>query len=95
MSASPGKIQIIGTAKVYGEKVFVLRFLQGRNPEWVGRPFFATYNEKAQWLTDLKPAFGKEEFFYSEEFRNILKIKEDTIKMYMKELNSRFNYSSK
>jgi L-lysine 2,3-aminomutase len=93
MSASPGKIQIIGTAKVHGEKVFVLRFLQGRNPEWVGRPFFAAYNEKAQWLTDLNPAFGREEFFYSEEFRNMLKIKEDSMKMYMKELNSRFNIS--
>jgi len=93
MSASPGKIQIIGTAKVHGEKVFVLRFLQGRNPEWIGRPFFAVYNEKAQWLTDLNPAFGREEFFYSEEFRNMLKIKEDSMKMFMKELNSRFNIS--
>jgi len=83
MSASPGKIQIIGTAKVHGEKVFVLRFLQGRNPEWIGRPFFAAYNEKAQWLTDLNPAFGREEFFYSEEFRNMLKIKKDSMKMYL------------
>ncbi|KPK80334.1 MAG: lysine 2,3-aminomutase [Bacteroides sp. SM23_62_1] len=93
MSASPGKIQIVGTAKIHGEKVFVLRFLQGRNPEWVGKPFFAVYNEKAQWLTDLKPAFGRSEFFYSEEFRNMLKIKEDSMKMYRDELNSKFDIS--
>lgn len=94
MSASPGKIQIVGTAKIHGEKVFVLRFLQGRNPEWVGRPFFAAYNEKAQWLTDLNPAFGREEFFYSEEFRNMLKIKEDSMRIYRNELNSRFDLFS-
>lgn len=64
MSCAPGKIQIVGTQKVKGEKVFVLNFLQGRNPDWVGRPFFARFNPQAIWLNDLEPAFSEEQFFF-------------------------------
>jgi len=35
-----------------------MRMIQGRNPEWAARPFFAEYNEKALWISDLEPAFG-------------------------------------
>ena len=64
MSATPGKIQVEGVSEVCGEKVFVLRFLQGRNPDWVARPFFAKYDAKATWISDLQPAFGEEKFFF-------------------------------
>ena len=64
MSATPGKIQVLGVSEVRGEKVFSLSFLQGRNPDWVARPFFAKYDEKASWISDLKPAFGEEKFFF-------------------------------
>jgi KamA family protein len=67
MSCTPGKVQILGVSEIKGEKVFVLRMLQGRNPDWVARPFFAEYNKKAIWLNDLKPAFGEEKFFFEEE----------------------------
>ena len=67
MSANPGKVQFLGTAEVRGEKVFVLRFLQGRNPEWVGLPFFAKYDPKATWLDQLKPAFGEDKFLFQKE----------------------------
>jgi KamA family protein len=71
MSCDPGKVQILGATAVPTDKglqqVLALRFLQGRNPDWVGRPFFAAYNEDALWLDDLKPAFGEEKFFYEEE----------------------------
>jgi hypothetical protein len=40
--------------------------IQGRNPDWVGRPFFAKYDPKARWMDDLKPAFG-DKFFFEEE----------------------------
>lgn len=60
MSATPGKVCVDGVAEVAGERVFVLRMLQARRPELVGRPFFAQYDEDARWLTDLKPAFGEE-----------------------------------
>ncbi len=64
MSAYPGKIQVAGVSEIQGEKVFVLQFLQGRNPDWVGRPFFAKYDRSAKWLTDLQPAFNQERFFF-------------------------------
>ena len=66
MSASPGKIHILGIKEVLGKKVFVLSFIQGRNPAWVNQPFFAEYNPDASWLDDLKPAFGDEHFFFEE-----------------------------
>lgn len=71
MSANPGKIQLLGVAEAGEEKVFVMRFLQGRNPDWVQRPFFAAYDDKATWLDDLKPAFGEESFFFDEEMAQL------------------------
>ncbi len=64
MSASPGKVQVLGVQEVQGEKVFVLQFLQGRQSDWVLRPFFAHYDEQAAWLDDLKPAFNAQHFFF-------------------------------
>ena len=74
MSAGPGKVRIIGTTEIRGEKVFVLEFLQGRNPAWVGVPFFAAFDAQAQWLDDLVPAFGEQEFFYEQEYQKLLKV---------------------
>ncbi len=71
MSTSPGKIEVQGVTEIQGEKVFVLRFIQGRNPDWVQRPFFARYDETATWLDDLEPAFGESEFFFEPEFRRM------------------------
>lgn len=67
MSDSPGKIQVIGIQEIKGEKIFVLRFIQGRNPKWVDIPFFAEYNSKATWFNQLKPAFGEKKFFFEED----------------------------
>lgn len=64
MSCEPGKVQILGAAEVKGEKVFVLRFLQGRNAKWVDIPFFAKYDSEATWIDQLRPAFGEEKFFF-------------------------------
>ena len=64
MSATPGKVHISGVTQVEGKRVFVLAFLQGRDPEWVGRPFFAEYDPEATWLFDLVPAFGASSFFF-------------------------------
>ena len=69
MSCEPGKVQVLGVQKVQGEKIFVLRFLQGRKPEWVDIPFFAKYNPKATWIDDLEPAFGEEKFFFEYGYR--------------------------
>lgn len=68
MSAGPGKVHILGVSEVMGEQVFVLQFIQGRNPDWVRKPFFARFNPKAVWLNDLQPAFGEEQFFFEDEY---------------------------
>ena len=51
MSATPGKIEIQDVQEIAGEKVFILRFLQGRNPDWVGRPFYAAYDPRPRGST--------------------------------------------
>lgn len=71
MSCTPGKVLVDGVTEINGEKVFVLKFLQGRNPEWCNQVFLAKYDEQATWLNELKPAFGAKEFFFEPEMRNI------------------------
>ncbi len=68
MSASPGKVQVQGVTEINNQKVFLLRFLQGRNETWTQQPFFAEFDARATWLDDLKPAFGAEQFFFEEEY---------------------------
>jgi len=68
MSATPGKVHVLGVSEINGQKVIVLQLLQGRESEWVGVPFFAKYDENAIWLDDLKPAFG-EKFFFEDDLK--------------------------
>jgi len=72
MSCSPGKVQIVGVSEVNGEKVFVLNFLQGRDPSWVGKPFFAKFDPNAVWFDELEPAFGESSFFYEKQYIELL-----------------------
>ncbi|MEW2352460.1 lysine 2,3-aminomutase [Spirillospora sp. NPDC029432] len=58
MSATPGKVCVDGVLDLFGEKVFALHFIQCRDAELVGKPFFAKYDPEAVWLDDLKPAFA-------------------------------------
>ena len=62
MSADPGKVEIQGITELNGEKVFVLRFIQARDPRLVQRPFFAKYDDQATWLNHLVPAAGHAPF---------------------------------
>jgi KamA family protein len=71
MSCDPGKVQVNGVVEIQGEKVIALQAIQGRNPEWVGRPFFAQYDDQAIWLNDLKPAFGEEKFLFDDELEEM------------------------
>jgi L-lysine 2,3-aminomutase len=69
MSATPGKVLVDGIATIHGEDVFALKFIQARNPSWVGKPFYARFDPTASWLDDLEPAFGDTEFFFDAEMR--------------------------
>jgi KamA family protein len=44
----------------------VCDFIQARDPAWVKRPFFAEFDENAVWFDQLRPAFGKERFYFEE-----------------------------
>jgi KamA family protein len=71
MSATPGKVVVEGITRIGREDVFVLKFVQARDPDWVGRPFFARYDPEATWLNELRPALGEKEFFFSRAMREI------------------------
>ena len=75
MSDHAGKIQVLGVGRIKDEKIFVLRFLQARNPKWVDVPFFAAYNPRATWFNQLKPAFGEEKFFFEQERAKLTEVK--------------------
>jgi hypothetical protein len=64
MSATPGKVLVDGVTEFFGEELFVLKFIQARDPSWVGRTFFASFDEKATWLDDLRPPMGQQCFFF-------------------------------
>jgi len=64
MSAHPGKVRVLGVQRLGEEKVFLLDFLQARNPIWVRRPFFAKFDARATWFDQLRPAFGERNYFF-------------------------------
>lgn len=68
MSTHPGKVHVLGVSEINQDKVFILQFLQGRNPLWVRRPFLAQYDETATWLDELQPAFS-DKFFFEDELK--------------------------
>ncbi len=72
MSCAPGKILIDGITKIEGRSAFVLKFIQGRNPDWISRIFFAEFDENADWIDKLKP-LNTDQFFFEEEFSEMLK----------------------
>lgn len=73
MSATPGKVLVDGVTEIHGEKVFVLKFIQARDPSWVNEVFFARYDESATWLDGLQPAFGQKEWWFQQAIRDMQK----------------------
>ncbi|KAK4574353.1 hypothetical protein LTR86_002115 [Recurvomyces mirabilis] len=69
MSASPGKVCVLGETTINDRRYFVLKFLQSRNPEWSQKVFLAEFDPNASWFDDLKPAFGAKEFFFNEQYQ--------------------------
>jgi KamA family protein len=69
MSATPGKVLVDGVTEINGERVFVLKIIQGRDPAWTNDVFFARFDSTAAWLEELEPAFGEREFFFDATMR--------------------------
>jgi len=64
MSATPGKVRVLGTTSSLGREVFLLDYLQARDPSLVGRPFFAEMDSRATWFDQLRPAFEADQQFF-------------------------------
>ncbi len=64
MSMKLGKVAVDGVAKVAGQEVFALQFLQARDPDLVRQPFYAKFDKGATWFSDLRPAFASDEVFF-------------------------------
>jgi hypothetical protein len=71
MSAAPGKILIEGVTTIDGQQVFVLKMIQGRDPAWVNRVFFARFDPRATWFDQLQPALDEPEFFFERPLQNL------------------------
>lgn len=63
MSDHAGKIQVLGMQEIKGEKIFILRFIQGRNPKWVDIPFLQNTILKRLGSTSLSQHLAKTNFF--------------------------------
>jgi KamA family protein len=64
MSATPGKVHVIGIQTIEGRRVFVLEYLQARDPDLVRRPFFAVFDPRATWFNQLLPARREDGMFF-------------------------------
>ena len=70
MTISAGKLAIMGTAVVNGEKCFALQFTEARNMAWMDRVFLAKYNEHESRVDFLSP-FDTDKFFFEDELKEI------------------------
>ena len=62
MSAHCGKVQVLGVCQVNGRPYLNLQLVQGRQADWVLKPFLAEYDSQAIWVDQLRPAFGEAKF---------------------------------
>jgi alpha/beta superfamily hydrolase len=72
MTSSGGKISLMGTTEIDGEKLFVLKFNEGRNMDWVDTVYLAKYDETENTIAKLKP-FRGDKHFYEDELHEIEK----------------------
>ena len=70
MTISAGKLAILGTAVINGEKCFALQFTEGRNMQWMDRVFHARYDEQKNKIDLLLP-FDTETYFFEAELKEI------------------------
>jgi KamA family protein len=64
MSTTAGKVVVDGDTEIAGQRMFVLRYLQARDPALIGRPFFAKFDPDASWFSDLVPVRPDDQPFF-------------------------------
>lgn len=91
MTSSAGKISLIGTVELNGEKLFVLKFNEGRNMEWIDKVYLAKYDEKENTIEKLKP-YGAEKYFFEDELIEIERQLHDAIQENILNVQSSLKY---
>ena len=79
MTSSAGKVSLLGVAEIKGEKVFVLKFNEGRNMEWMDRVYLARYDENENTIEKLKP-YDTDTYFYEDELAFIEQSLEENLR---------------
>lgn len=70
MTISAGKLAILGTTYVNGDKCFALQFTESRNMAWMDRVFLAKHDETTNKI-DLIAPYNTEKFFFEDELTEI------------------------
>lgn len=65
-TSSAGKISMLGTTEINGEKVFVLKFNEGRNMDWMDTVYLAEFDPLETSIANLKPFRADKHFFENE-----------------------------
>jgi len=86
MTSSAGKTSLMGTTEINGDKVFVLKFNEARNMEWMDKTYFAEFDEMENTIEKLKPYKG-DKYFYEDELDEI----ENQLEEALKRENLKFN----
>lgn len=66
MTSSAGKISLLGTTVIDGEKLFVLKFNEGRNMDWMDTVYLAKFDPNENTIANLKPYKGDKHFYEDE-----------------------------
>ncbi len=69
-TSSAGKISLLGIVELPGEKLFALKFNEGRNMEWMDKVYLVHYDEKENTIAKLKP-YGTGKHFFEDELIEI------------------------
>jgi L-lysine 2,3-aminomutase len=70
MTTSAGKLSILGTAEVNGQKAFALKFNESRNMAWMDKVFLAKYDPNETKVDKLAP-LDTPKFFFEDELASI------------------------
>jgi lysine 2,3-aminomutase len=70
MTTSAGKLSLLGTAEVKGQKVFALKFNESRNMAWMDKVFLAKFDPQESRVDKLVP-LDTPKFFFENELEEI------------------------
>ena len=83
MTSSAGKTSLLGVTELNGEKLFVLKFNESRNMEWMDEVYLAEYDENQTVIERLKP-YQSGKYFYEDELSEMEKQREETLSKRLK-----------